>query len=192
MSDAANAGANEPKPRPTRKLRSKLLVAVGLLCLVGGLTWTLIAQASSVRLYEVPSLSMSPTIQPGDRIAVRLTRGDLSIPPRRGELWIFVMPQTNLGLPSEVVKRVIGLPGETIAVQNGKVEIDGKPMEEPYLGAAINYTLPARKLGDTEYFMLGDKRNGSLDSSVFGPVPADRLIGRAIYRVWPVERAGGL
>lgn len=102
------------------------------------------------------------------------------------------MPQTNLGLPSEVVKRVIGLPGETIAVQNGKVEIDGKPMEEPYLGAAINYTLPARKLGDTEYFMLGDKRNGSLDSSVFGPVPADRLIGRAIYRVWPVERAGGL
>ncbi|MHC5541322.1 signal peptidase I [Singulisphaera rosea] len=140
--------------------------------------------ATSLRVYSIPSGSMGPTLAPGDRICVSL-RGASA--PRRQEVWVFRMPKGG-----EVVKRVIGLPGETIEVSSGRVWIDGKVIEEPYLKAPITYTMPPIHLQTGEYFMMGDSRNASNDSHVWGPVPDNQFVGRAEYRCWPSNRIGSL
>jgi signal peptidase I len=177
-----------PGGKPRRRRRAILAVVVGLTASIA-LGWALVARATSLRVYLIPSVSMMPTLQPGDKICTDERPG---LVPRRGELWLFTMPPSAAAVPSVVIKRVVGLPGETIKVEAGKVWIDGQALDEPYLAAAISYTLDPRTLGPGEYFMLGDSRNGSFDSHLWGPLPSERLIGRAIYRVWPLRRAGGL
>jgi signal peptidase I len=175
-------------PSPSR-LRRRWAIGLTLAVIATGLGWAVIARASTLRVYVVPSSSMAPTIEPGDRFCVDESPG---IAPKRRELWIFAMPAGGLGVPGVAIKRVIGLPGETISVEGGKVRIDGKEIDEPYLSGPISYTLPARVLGPEEFFLLGDNRNASNDSHIWGPVPAARLMGRVLYRVWPLRRAGGL
>jgi signal peptidase I len=126
---------------------------------------------------------MAPTLAPGDRIAVD-TRGGV---PRRGEIWVFASPIGGIH-----VKRVIGLPGETIEVVDGKVRVGGVALHEPYLTAPTGYELSPVRLGPDEFFMLGDSRNSSLDSHVWGPLGRRELIGRVDYRVWPGRRIQGL
>jgi signal peptidase I len=142
-----------------------------------------VAYVANIRLYTIPTASMAPTLAPGDRISVDQRGGT----PERGEIWVFSMPNG-----STLVKRVIGLPGETIEVTGGRVVVDGKALAEPYLAAPITYAMPPVRLGADEYFMLGDRRNGSNDSHVWGPLPKDRLIGRVEYRYWPRNRIGGI
>jgi signal peptidase I len=153
------------------------------------LVWTGMSYAVSTRLYLVPSASMSPTIRPGDRVGVQINP---SAGPKRGEIWVFQMPPSAGLAPSASIKRVIGLPGETIEVTAGRVLIDGKPIPEPYLPAPPSYTLAPLQLGRNEFFMLGDSRDGSHDSHVWGPLPADYLVGPASIRCWPLTRIGGL
>lgn len=168
----------------TPKRRRWLIV----LAVLGGLAcaWYgsgAVSYATSLRLYMVPSASMAPTLMPGDRIAVE------TLPPSRparGELWIFNSPRGPL-----FVKRVVGLPGETIEVAAGKVKIDGKPLDEPYLTSPTSYTLAPVHLAADEYFMLGDSRAVSNDSHLIGPVPRSEFIGRVRYRVWPTQRMTG-
>jgi signal peptidase I len=174
-------------PAPSRRRRWVIGLAL-IVVAASGLGWAVIARASTLRVYVVPSSSMAPTIEPGDRFCVDERTG---ITPNRGELWIFAMPPSGLGVPGLAIKRVIGLPGETISVEDGQVRIDGKKIDEPYLSGPITYTLPARILGPEEFFLLGDNRNASNDSHIWGPVPAARLMGRVLYRVWPLRRAGG-
>ena len=178
--DAHSTIQRSQSPRGWRLGLLGLLVVAAI-----GLGWTLVSRAASIRMYVIPSTSMGPTILPGDRVTVDMSRTTL---PRRGEIWLFAMPSTGLGQPTEAIKRVIGLPNETIAVAGGKVFIDGQPLPEPYLAAPITYTMAPLTLGPAEYFMLGDSRNTSADSHVWGPLPHDRLRGRALYRVWPLSR----
>jgi signal peptidase I len=140
--------------------------------------------ATSLRVYVIPSSSMAPALAPGDRIAVDVRPGSL---PKRGEIWVFTMPSGSTGL-----KRVVGLPGETVEVAGGRVLVDGAPLDEPYLSGPIAYTMPPVRLGPGEFFVLGDNRNNSHDSHAWGPLAARRLIGRAEYRYWPATRLGGL
>jgi len=184
----SDPGVSQVQPRKSH--RRWRYVAMSLV-LVGaiGLGWTLVVRAAAIRMYIVPSVSMSPMIQPGDRVAVELSRTTL---PERGEIWVFATPAMGLGVPGQAIKRVVGLPGETIAVEGGKVLIDGRPIVEDHVVTPITYAMAARKLGPTDYFLLGDNRNASNDSHVWGPVPLDRLMGRALYRIWPWNRAGGL
>jgi signal peptidase I len=183
---------SQPPPTvpPAPKRRRRWVIGLTLIViLASGLGWAVIARASTLRVYVVPSSSMAPTIEPGDRFCVDERPG---MAPKRGELWIFAMPPSGLGVPGLAIKRVIGLPGETIRVEGGKVRINGKEIDEPYLSGPISYTLPTRVLGPEEFFLLGDNRNASNDSHIWGPVPAARLMGRVLYRVWPLRRAGGL
>lgn len=150
---------------------------------VGGV----ISFATSLRAYTVPTASMAPAIQPGDRVGVvtQPTKG-----PRRGEIWVFHMPPASRLLGSDAVKRVIGLPGETIEVAGGRVLINGVPTNEPYLRGPIGYAMPPVTLGPNEYFVLGDSRAKSHDSHVWGPLPGDCLVGPVKVRYWPIPRAG--
>jgi signal peptidase I len=177
-----------PGMKPRRRRRAILVVVAGVTASIA-LGWAFVARATSLRVYVIPSVSMMPTLQPGDKVCADERPG---LVPKRGELWLFTMPPSAAAVPSVAIKRVVGLPGDTIKVEAGKVWIDGEALDEPYLAAPIGYTLAPRTLGPGEYFMLGDSRNGSFDSHLWGPLPSQRLIGRAIYRVWPLRRAGGL
>ncbi len=126
--------------------------------------------------------SMRPTLQPGDRIAVSPLDG----PPRRGAL-VLVRPPG--GQPAEVVKRVVGLPGEHVRIARGRLEVDGLPLPEPYLhgrpASAHDHEL---RLGPGEYLVLGDHRLASTDGRSFGPVRADQLTGLVRFAYWPPRR----
>jgi signal peptidase I len=121
--------------------------------------------------------SMRPTLEPGHRIAV----GPLDRPPVRGELVVVRRPD---GL--EVVKRVVGLPGERVRLAAGRLEVDGRPVPEPYVrhgGGDLEVTLPPGR-----YLVLGDHRAASTDGRDFGPVPAGALVGRVRFAYWPPRR----
>ncbi|HZD71076.1 MAG TPA: signal peptidase I [Actinomycetes bacterium] len=133
--------------------------------------------------------SMRPTLVPGQRIAV----GPLREPPRRGEVVVLRRPDR---WQLEVVKRVVGLPGERVRLVGGRLEVDGREVPEPYLAAAI---APRRGrsgppaavdvlLGEGEYLVLGDHRDASSDGRDFGPVRAADLVGSVRFAYWPPRR----
>lgn len=134
--------------------------------------------------YIVEGSSMAPNFETGEWIIVsRLPYllGDI----QRGDVVIldFDEPQEDL------IKRLIGLPGETIEIHDGLVFVDGVPLDEPYINAEPRYN-GEWTLGEDEYFVLGDNRNNSRDSHAFGPVTADHIIGRAWVIYWPPEHWG--
>lgn len=113
--------------------------------------------------------------------------------PERGEVIVFRYPAD----PREYfIKRIIGLPGETVVVQAGHIRIinDDNPLgvalEEPYIDGEPTLGSHRVMLGEEEYYLLGDHRTASLDSRMFGPVPRDAIVGRAWLRGWPIRRAG--
>ena len=134
--------------------------------------------------------SMRPTLRPGQRLAV----GPLDRPPRRGDL-VVVRPSSTPAL--EVVKRVVGLPGERVRLVDGRLQVDGVEVAEPYLadratGAARAPQAGAAdldvRLGEGQYLVLGDHRAASTDGRDFGPVPAAALAGRVRFAYWPPRR----
>lgn len=136
----------------------------------------------------VPTPSMVPTIQVGDRIFVerilyRFTGLD------RGDIIVFTPP-----FPAEddYLKRVIGLPGDTVEVRKGQVLVNGQALTEPYLAEAPRYTMPAVTVPEGKVFVLGDNRNQSYDSHSWGLLDQSAIHGRAWVRYWPLDRAGGL
>jgi len=104
--------------------------------------------------------------------------------PPRGSICTFVHPND----PSRVlVKRVIGLPGEEIAIDNGVVYINGRQLSEPYVIFRDSRSMPPRRIPLDSIFVLGDNRPASNDSRVFGPVPRSHLVGVAVLRYWPLS-----
>ncbi len=165
----------------------------------------LLIKAFVVNPYRIPSSSMEPTLHcarpaPGcearfnDRvIANRFILHFRS--PHRGEIVVFDPPADvaqKCGAGGTYVKRIIGLPGETIAVENGVVFINGTQLDESYLddGSAGGPDYPATQLGDGEYFMMGDNRAMSCDSRVWGPIERGDMIGPVFFVYWPPNRIG--
>jgi signal peptidase I len=178
--------------RPRRFGFRRRVIAIGLgVFLLSWLVYSVASFAISTRprAYMVPSASMAPTIKAGDRIAVETTPAAL---PKRGEIWVFTAPPAARMGNAEIIKRVIGLPGETIEVTSGGVLINGKPLAEPYLASPTPYMMAPVTLADDEYFLLGDSRGTSHDSHIWGPLPSSFLIGPVKARVWPVSRIGPL
>lgn len=145
---------------------------------------------------NIPSGSMEDTILPGDDIfgfRLAYTFSD----PKRGDIVIFNAPDD----PSEkYIKRVIGLPGETVTIEDAQVYINGEPLEEDYLKSATEadevWTTNAGpyefKVPENSYLLLGDNRNGSSDARVWEHtyVSKDAIIGKAILRYYPFDRFG--
>lgn len=141
---------------------------------------------------DVPTGSMENTIMPGDRlIGNRLAY--LKEGPERGDIVVFRYPDNEEEL---FVKRVIGLPGETVVLENGRVYIDGEELEEPYLKeewtvATGPYTF---EVPEGCYLMLGDNRNNSKDSRYWDNtyVSLDKILGKALFVYWPISDWGSL
>ncbi|MEB3328066.1 MAG: signal peptidase I [Candidatus Sericytochromatia bacterium] len=156
-----------------------------------------LSRALVVEARYIPSGSMRPALQVGDRLLVdKLTpRWRL---PHRGDVVVCRAPVTLPGLGPALVKRVVGLPGERLRISNRRVWVNGAPLTEPWSVAPISYGepdwaalgMPGGVVPPDTLFVLGDNRNDSTDSHVFGPVPAPFVIGRAVLRVWPLGRFG--
>jgi signal peptidase I len=139
--------------------------------------------------FYVGSQSMVPTLMVWDRILINKLAYDFA-EPQRGDIVLFESPE---GGEEPLIKRVVGLPGDTIEVRAGKLYIDGRRQREPYVNNHLR-TMQS-PYGPTEvpeghYFMMGDNRGNSADSRFFGPVPEENLIGEALFRFWPPSRVG--
>jgi signal peptidase I len=140
----------------------------------------LVARRARLEPMLVKGGSMRPTLDPGQRIAV----SPLVRPPARGDLVVLRHPR---GPDLEAVKRVVGLPGERVRLLAGRLEVDGRPVPEPYLAGPAAGDLDLA-LGPAEYLVLGDHRAASTDGRDFGPVPADALVARVRLAYWPPRR----
>ncbi len=136
---------------------------------------------------------MEPTLKIHDRVLVNKLSYDFHS-VHRGDIVVFKKPANDFS-PSvtDLIKRVIGLSGETISAQGGEVYINGRPLHESWLPRGEytqNFGPVAIPRG--EYFMMGDNRGDSADSRIFGPVSSKLFIGRAFIRVWPLSHLGWL
>ncbi len=143
----------------------------------------------------IPSESMLPTLEIGDRLIVEKL-SYYSHLPQRGDIIVFAPPPQlqELGYQKDqaFIKRVIGLPGETIEVKNGRVLIDRQLLTESYIAAPPDYLMSSIVVPPTQLFVMGDNRNNSNDSHVWGFLPTANIIGHACFRFWPLERLGGM
>jgi signal peptidase I len=155
-----------------------------------------------VKPYRIPSASMEPTLQSGDRVLVNRFIYRFH-DPRRGDIIVFHPPgsgdQAIAGASTEAsvyfIKRIIGLPGETVEGRNGHVEICAKPnvgchiLNEPYLTqAAAPTNFGPIRIAPGHYFMMGDNRAISDDSRDWGTLPRSYIIGKAFATYWPLNR----
>ena len=141
----------------------------------------------------VPSSSMYPTIQIGDRIILNKLAYLGSLEPERGDI-IVCKPPAELNSRYDLVKRIIGLPGETLEVKNGLVYINGEPIEEDYLNEVPIYTYNQILIPDDCYFLLGDNRNQSLDSHYWADpfIDISDIKGKVVGCYWPISEIGAL
>jgi len=138
----------------------------------------------------VPSSSMEPTLQVGDRMFVRYPK---AYQPQQGDLVVFRAPVRAIALLDDnpetlFVKRIIALPNQTVTIANGRVFVDQQQLPEPYPTTAPAYRLGPVTVPPRSYFVLGDNRNESADSHVWGFLPASDIIGRAYKIYWPPHR----
>ena len=181
-----------------RPLRTVLLV----LAVVGGLV---LAVALTSEVYRVGSSAMEPTLHcqrpagtcladDGDRVLVSRVPYRFR-DPHRGDVVAFRLPSRGRlrcgGGPNSVhLQRIVGVPGERVAVRDGVAYVDGKRLDEPYVKPDRRGGLPfaARTVPKDRYVVLGDNRGGSCDSRIFGYVERDRIVGPVVATYWPLER----
>lgn len=152
----------------------------------------LLLRAFLFQAFFIPSESMEATLLVDDRVLVNKLSyrfGDV----QRGEVVVFRRPDEQAGEFRDLIKRVIGLPGETIEARDNTIYIDGLVLIEPYLtpGEVIGDFDPVQ-IPEGEFFVMGDNRDNSGDSRVFGTIEEDLLIGRAFFLFWPIDRIGSL
>jgi signal peptidase I len=182
-----------PTKRPRSRSRSLIewLVVVVIAVLVSLLIRTYVFQT-----FYIPSGSMEPTLQIGDRILVSKLSVELGT-IHRGDILVFKAPADVVNdcgdNVSDLVKRVIGLPGEQLTSKGNTIYVNGIPLTQPWvpnepLGRPIGkVTIPKN-----EYFMMGDNQPASCDSRYWGDVPRSSIIGKAFLRIWPLGRFGFL
>lgn len=208
-SEPSLTGPNEATPEehlhpsPERRRRSWHWLLELVILMVVVIAATFLVRTFVLQTFSIPSGSMLPTLQIGDRIVV----DKLDYHIKRGSIVVFKRPPLEEQNYADLVKRVVGLPGENISARNGDIYINGKLLSAPWLPkGAQAYTQPLP--GDPnpqfnlppggvhipagEYFLMGDNRVNSEDSRWFGPIPSSLIVGRAVAVVWPLSQVRGL
>jgi signal peptidase I len=213
-------GADEPaeglppftahEPHSTARTLREIPLLLALAALIAFLVKTFVAQA-----FYIPSESMVPQLQVNDRVVVSKISYRLH-DPRRGDVVVFDDPSAveeggednvvvkfvrgiaeavGVVQPStdEFIKRVIGLPGETVEGKAGRVYVDGRLLHEPYLPeGTVTSEFPPTQVPEGTLWVMGDNRGNSSDSRAFGPIRKSTVVGRTVLRVWPLGSASFL
>ena len=139
----------------------------------------------------IPSSSMENTLEINDRLLIEKISYHFR-QPQRGDIVVFSPTEKLIrqNFKDAFIKRVIGLPGETIEVKGGRVYVNNQPLREKYIRQSPQYDYGPVIVPDGQYLVLGDNRNNSYDSHYWGFVPQGNIIGRAAVRFWPVNRLG--
>ncbi|HYM97589.1 MAG TPA: signal peptidase I [Candidatus Sulfotelmatobacter sp.] len=184
---AARAASNEPSTFLSL-LREFFEVIVLAVILYFGISF-------AVQAVHVEGLSMFATLDDNDYLIANKIDYRLHS-PQRGDIIILRPPTDN---SKDFIKRVIALPGERLLIRDGIVYINGHKLDEPYLPEAWttfnNWPTngsDGQVMGPNEYFVMGDNRNRSQDSRIFGPITRDRIDGRAWFRIWPLSKFGNI
>lgn len=183
--------------RPRRRKSRRRAFIEWLVILVVAVSVSMLVRTYVVQQFSIPSGSMIPTLNIGDRILVDKLGVELGT-INRGDIVVFRHPPkalTTCAPPVEpiFIKRVIGLPGDVITSKGSTIYVNGKVLKQTWqttspLGPAIGHVVvPAN-----HYFMLGDNRGESCDSRYWGTVPRSDIIGKAFLRIWPFNRIGFL
>ncbi|MBP9820088.1 signal peptidase I [Candidatus Woesebacteria bacterium] len=166
--------------------------------IVIGLSIFLVVYLFFMQPHQVNGQSMVPNFQSGeyvltDKVSYRVGA------PVRGDIIVFHAPeaaQCPAGTGCDFIKRVLGLPGDTVEVTNDSIVVNGSPLPEPYIPEEYD-TLPgaftknrAVNLGPDEYFVVGDNRPYSSDSRAWGPITRGDIVGKAFFRYWPMDKMG--
>lgn len=209
----AGTGSEEDlEPDRQKRQTSRLRVALEIpVLVVVAVVIAVVVKTFIAQAFFIPSASMEPQLESGDRVVVSRLAYRLH-EPRRGDIVVFDDPEqvadddgsfiawrfgrdaleaVGLVRPAEkeLIKRVVGLPGETIEGREGVVHIDDRPLFEPYLPESVVMPdFPATTVPEGHVFVMGDNRTNSKDSRIVGPVPVDSIVGRAIARIWPPGR----
>ena len=135
---------------------------------------------------QVLGQSMEPNLHSTQRVVVEKVTYRLLHGPRRGDIVVIDLPeQTDM-----LIKRVVGLPGETIKVHNGEVHIEGERLKEPWTVKLGGGSYGPQAVPPLHVFVMGDNRGASNDSRNFGPVPIEHIVGHAWFSYWPPEYIG--
>jgi signal peptidase I len=186
--ERSEATGGAERPLPLHSLRNEIRVWTRDLLIAIGLALVII-----VFLYQpvkVEGTSMAPLLSDQERIFINKFVYRFE-PIQRGDVVVFWYP---LDHSKSFIKRVVGLPGESVEIRQGAVYVDGKVVREPYVPPQyedLSDFGPVRVPPDN-YFVMGDHRISSNDSRVFGPVASRFIYGRAVFAYWPVEHFGSL
>jgi len=183
--------AVEKEVKPNKGWRKTVLENIRLVAIA--LTIAIVVRLFIAEPRFIPSPSMVPTLAVGDRLLIDKISYHLH-PPTRGDIVVFAPPPQlqEYGYRSSqaFIKRVIGLPGQQVQVSQGRVYVDGKPLVETYILEAPQYDMPPVTVPAGQLFVMGDNRNDSNDSHVWGFLPIENVIGRAALRFWPLDQVG--
>ena len=192
----------EPTERPpARSSRTRSAVEWGVV-IVGAVLVALVIKTFVMQAFFIPSSSMEPTLLINDRVLVNKLSyrfGD----PERGDIVVFERPDGAVTTDDDIndlIKRVVGLPGDSIVIEDGAVAVNGTVLTEDYLpessrtenGLVPCTTASPCVVPEGEIFVMGDNRRNSHDSRYIGTIPESSIVGEAFVRIWPLNRAGGL
>jgi signal peptidase I len=154
--------------------------------IVGALLVAFVVKTFLFQAFFIPSVSMDPTLKVGDRVLVNKLSYDFH-DVRRGDIVVFKAPPgENSATVKDLIKRVIGLPGETVESRDGQIVVDGQALKEPYLHGVTTGAMETKKIPPGHVWVMGDNRPNSKDSRFFGAIDEHLIVGRAFVRVWPL------
>ncbi|MGH9077529.1 MAG: signal peptidase I [Acidimicrobiales bacterium] len=175
-----------PPPAADRRRRGSKALFEWFVIIVATVLVTLVVKTFLVQAFYIPTGSMAPTLKPGDRVLV--TKALYSV--NRGDVIVFKKPPTDHspGATDDLIKRVIGLPGDRVSGRGGYVYIDGRKLDEHWLPAVdqgVTSAFGPDTVAQGEYFVMGDNRTNSEDSRFIGDIPASTIVGKTFVRIWP-------